>query len=155
MKEQDLSNDFFSPWLQLCLAYYRQDYYPSVLENLVNFCNSLTQQFLSGWCMFHLSALLNPHFSHNWQGNTLATLSCLILLYSFWASLGHCCNANHCFIHTHDRGDSSSYTSFLWLLLYCYILHLCSSTQYAFLSQHQDFVPLLSLVAFRNCPCNG
>ena len=43
----------------------------------------------SGLCMYHLSALLNPHFSRSFQWSILAMLSCLTCLYSFCNSFEH------------------------------------------------------------------
>ena len=62
----------------------------------------------SGLCLYHFSVLLNPHFSHSFQWSILATLSCLICLYSFCDSFEHsetiCATLSSAAPHTRQMG---------------------------------------------------
>ena len=50
---------------------------------------SSDSETFSGLCMYHFSALFNPHFSHSYQCSILAMLPCLTCLYSFCSSFEH------------------------------------------------------------------
>ena len=83
----------------------------------------------SGLCMYHFSAILNPHFSHSFQWSILATLSCLAYLYFFYPSFEHsetmCATVSSAAPHTRKMDWAfSPNTTFLIFLVY----RTCSST---------------------------
>ena len=59
------------------------------LEKLNKILQSPDSKTFSGLCMYHLSALLNLHFSHRFQWGILATLSFLTCWYFFPTSFNH------------------------------------------------------------------